>query len=101
MLKLLVMLIAFLGIGLALIGLRQRRWELTSQCAQIYTQIQERNETLLDQRVVIARKTNPWALATALKDSGVDTGSALQPRATSLKAATLPAVETDLVDPVR
>ena len=100
MLKLLVMLVTFLGVGLALLGLRQHRWELNSQSARIYGQIRERNETLLDQRVAIARVTNPWALVAALKDSGMNTGGALERRGTKV-GKTPPAVETDLVAPLR
>ena len=102
MIKLLVMLVTFLAVALALLGIRQHRLELTSQSAAIYERIRERNETLLDQRVLIARQTNPWTLATALKDSGVNTGTALQPRDTQLgrPLPATPAVETDLIAPL-
>ena len=77
MLKLLTMLVAFLLVALALLGLRQRRLELTSQSVVIYSQIRERNETLLDLQVAIAQTTNPWTLADALQRSGVNTGKQL------------------------
>src|SRR3954471_3399162 len=100
MVKLLVMLVAFLLVALTLLGLRQHRLELTSESAAIYERIRERNETLLDQRVVIARRTNPWALAAALNESGVDTGDALRARQTRVgEPAPTPGVrpiETDL-----
>jgi hypothetical protein len=99
-LKLLVMLVTFLGIGLALLGLRQRRLELNSQSVQVYSQIRERNETLLDLDVVIARQTNPWALANNLKQAGVNTGGALEHRGTRI-GRTPPAVESDLIAPLR
>jgi hypothetical protein len=98
-LKLLVMLVSFLMVGRALLALRQHRLELTSQSAAIYQQIRERNESLLDQRVQIARETNPWALAAALKDAGVNTGAALQKRVTQVQTIR-PQVETDLVAPL-
>lgn len=101
MFKLLAMLVTFLVVALLLLGLRQRRLELTSETSAIYAQIRERNETLLDQRVEIAKQTNPWTLAGALKSSGVDTGAALQNRPTSVGRGALPMVETDLVAPVR
>jgi len=100
-LKLLTMLVAFLLVALALLGLRQRRLELTSESAKIYSTIREKNETLLDQRVEIAKVTNPWTLAWTLKSSGVDPGAALQSRPTSVGRTTVPAVETDLTAPVR
>ena len=46
MLTLLLMLVTFLGVGLALLGLRQLRWELNSQSVKIYSQIREREEIL-------------------------------------------------------
>lgn len=101
MFKLLTMLVAFLLVALALLGLRQRRLELTSQSVTIYSQIRERNETLLDQRVLIAQKTNPWTLADALQKSGVNTGAALQTRVTALKAPAPTGIETDLTASVR
>ena len=105
MLKLLVMLVTFLLVALTLLGLRQHRLELTSESAGIYDRIRERNETLLDQRVVITKITNPWALAAALNDSGVDTGEALRSRQTRIgEPAAEPGgvrpVETDLLAPV-
>ena len=82
MFKLLAMIVTFLAVGLTLLALRQHRLELTSQSAAIYDIIRDRNHTLLDQRVEIARKTNPWAIASALHDSGVNTGDALRIRDT-------------------
>jgi hypothetical protein len=99
--KLLAMLVTFLLVALMLLGLRQRRLELTSETSAIYAEIIKRNETLLDQRVEIAQQTNPWTLAGALTSSGVDTGAALKNRPTSVGRTALPAVETDLTDPVR
>jgi hypothetical protein len=100
-LKLLIMLVAFLGVALALLGLRQHRMELTSESVKIYDQIRERNESLLDQRAQIARNTNPWSLAATLKDAGVNTGAALRGRDPEPHAqATKPQVETDLVAPL-
>ena len=100
MLKLLVMLVTFLGVGLALLGLRQLRWELNSQSVKIYSQIREREETKLQQSYAIAQQTNPWALANALKNNGVNTGGALERRGTQA-GKPLPAIETDLVAPLR
>jgi hypothetical protein len=101
--KLLTMLAAFLVVALALLGLRQRRLELTAETARIYSQIRERNETLLDQRVVIARQTNPQALAANLEARGENTGPALQVRGvTTNKPPTTPSGPvTDLTAGVR
>jgi len=102
---LLVMLGTFLLIALAMLALRQRRLEVTSETVKIHDEILARRQTLLDQRVQIARQTNPWALAAGLKAAGMDTGNALevQPgvstRSTTNGPAT-PAIETDLVAPV-
>ena len=100
MLKLLFVLVTMLGVGMALLGLRQLRWELNSQSVKIYSQIRERNETLLDQRVAIARWTNPWALAATLKNSGINAGGAMERRGTQISRP-LPLVESDLVAPIR
>lgn len=103
MLKLLTMLVAFLLVALALLGLRQRRLELTSESAGIYSKIREHNETLLDQRVVIAQQTNPKTLATALEERGVNTGGALQMRSSTVnRPGNMPTgIETDLTAPIR
>jgi hypothetical protein len=103
MLKLLTMLVAFLLVALALLGLRQRRLELTAESAKIYSQIRERNETILSQRVEITNKTNAPALAGALQASGVNPGAALQLRSSTVNrgGATTPGPETDLTAPVR
>jgi cell division protein FtsL len=95
------MLVALLLVALVLLGLRQRRLELTSETSAIYAQIREKNEALLDQRVEIAKLTNPWTLAWTLKSSGIDTGAALQNRPTSVGRTPVPAIETDLTAPVR
>jgi hypothetical protein len=101
-LKLLTMMAAFLLVALALLGLRQRRLELTAESAKIYNRIGERNETLLTQRVDIARQTSPPALAAALEASGVNTGAALRLRGSSVgRGATTTGIETDLTAPVR
>ncbi len=98
--KLLAMLVTFLAVALMLVGLRQRRLELTAESAAIYGQIRDRRETLLDLEVEIAQKTNPWALANALQQAGVNTGGAMQPRRASV-GRSVPSVETDLTAPVR
>ena len=100
--KLLVMLVVCLAVALALLGLRQRRLELTSQSAAIYQQIEERNQTLLDQRVAISLKTNPIAVKDALQATGVNPGPAFETRDTQIgrPASATPTVETDLVAPL-
>jgi cell division protein FtsL len=100
MLKLLAMLMAFLLVALVLLGLRQRRLELTSESSAIYSQIREQNEKLLDLKVVIARQTNPHALADALQNAGMDNGGTLLRRVPANSRST-PAVETDLTAPIR
>ena len=102
MFKLLTMLVAFLLVALALLGLRQRRLELTAESAKIYSHIRERNETILSQRVEITRHTTPQTLAAALEASGVNTGAALHMRGASVGRGTTPSgIETDLTAPVR
>jgi hypothetical protein len=102
--KLLAMLLTFLLVAFALLGLRQHRLELTSESAAIFNRIRERQHTLLDQQVQITRQTNPWAIATALQNAGVNTGEALRPRDTKLgkpaNGPAVPAVETDLLAPL-
>ncbi|HEY4329704.1 MAG TPA: hypothetical protein VGN88_08200 [Phycisphaerae bacterium] len=102
MMKMLVMLGAFLLVALTLLSLRQHRLELTAQSAKIYGEIRDRNDILLTQQVEIARRTNPWTLANNLQKSGVNTGTALQLRPDSTPHTTPPAgtVETDLVAPL-
>lgn len=95
--KLLAMLIAFLVVALMLLSLRQRRLELTAETSKIYSQIREDKEKLLDGKVDIARKSSPTALATALQNSGVDTGTVIRGRGTGSGRTVLPTVETDLV----
>ncbi len=98
------MLGTFLALAMALLALRQHRLELTSQSVKIHDEIHAREQSLWAQRAQIAERTNPWALASGLRDAGVDTGAALRPH-TSTKAAgsgnAPPAIETDLVAPVR
>ena len=79
MFKLLAMLMAFLLVALMLLSLRQRRLELTAETSQIYSKIRDAKETLLDGKVDIAKKSSPTALATALQNSGVDTGGPARP----------------------
>lgn len=101
MLKLLFMLLAFLVVGMVLMGLRQRRLELQSDSVTIYDHIRERQEALLDQQAQIARETNPLTLATTLQNKGVNTGAAMQLRDTHVGSpAESQPVETDLVAPV-
>jgi len=101
--KLLAMLVTFLLVSLCLLWLRQHRLELTSQCTRIYDMLLDRQHTIRDQRVEIARHTNPWAVAAALEQQGVNTGEALRTRQTHLgkpAAGNAPAVETDLIAPL-
>lgn len=103
MFKLLAMLVTFLLVAQGLLGLRQHRLELTAQSSKIYDAIRDRQHTLLDQRVEIARRTNPWAIAAALEEQGVNTGDAMRAKQTQGKpagAVNVPAVETDLVAPL-
>ncbi len=98
-----VMLGMFLGVALAVLALRHHRLEVTSKTVRIHDEILARKQTLLDQRVVIARQTNPWALAAGLKAAGVDTGGALESRSSGVPTVpgpVIPRVETDLVAPV-
>jgi hypothetical protein len=97
--KLLFTLGTFLVVALALLALRQHRLELTSESMKIHDEISAREHTLWDQRAEIARRTNPWALASGLQAAGVDTGAALTPRPSSKPAA--PAIQTDLAAPFR
>jgi hypothetical protein len=99
-LKMLVMLVWFMVVSMVLVGLRQHRLEITSGSASIYDEIRDRRQTLLDQRVEIAKQTNPWALASALQSAGVNTGEALRSRDTTVSGPKIPKVETDLVAPV-
>ncbi len=71
----------FLAVALAVLALRHERLEVTAETVRIHDQILARHQTLLDQRVAIAKQTNPWALAAGLKTAGVDTGDALASRA--------------------
>jgi hypothetical protein len=101
--KLLAMLVTFLLVALCLLGLRQHRLELTAQSTRIFDTIRDRQHTLLDQRVEIARRTNPWAINAALEQQGVNTGEAMRTRQMQGKpagAVTVPAIETDLVAPL-
>jgi len=98
--KLLTMLVAFLLIALMLLGLRQRRMELTSETSALCGQVQQRKEHLLDQQVQIARVTNPKTLTQSLADSGMDPGAALHPRPHNTRPSPS-GVETDLIAPLR
>jgi len=104
--KLLVTLGTFLLVALALFGLRQHRLEITSQCAKIHSEIKNREDALLDQKVQIARQTNPWALASGLEAQGMSPGDALVTRdgrtgKAKPAASAAPVVETDLLAPLR
>ena len=55
-----MMLVTFLAVALTVLALRHERLELTAETARIHDQIVARHQTLLDQRVAIARQTNPW-----------------------------------------
>ena len=102
MLKLLVMLGAFLVVAQVLLGLRQHRLELTSQSVSIYSKIRDCNDTLQGQQADIAVKTNQWTLAAALEKSGIDTGKALRPPVgkPGANGPSTPQVETDLLAPL-
>ncbi|MCL2641614.1 MAG: hypothetical protein FWD53_12265 [Phycisphaerales bacterium] len=105
MLKLLVMLVSFLLMGLVLFGLRQQRLEVHAQCAALYHEIDDRKDTLRNQREEISRVTNARALTMGLRNAGMETGDALQMRDDRTgrvrRARTVPTVETDLVEPLR
>ena len=107
MLKLLFTLGAFLVISLAVLGLRQRRLEISAETARLHDQIKLREQTLWDQQVQIAKSTNPLTLAVNLKSAGMNAGEALQPRATGRRAggtgagASAKPPETDLIAPLR
>ncbi|HUO08654.1 MAG TPA: hypothetical protein VM008_10170 [Phycisphaerae bacterium] len=105
MFKLLVMLGTFLLIALSMLALRQRRLEMTADSVRIHDEILARRQTLLDQRVEISKRTNPWALAAGLKAAGMDTGGALEARPSTQTpsqrtGAASSGVETDLLAPV-
>jgi hypothetical protein len=90
-------------VALAMLALRQHRLEVTAETVHIHDQILARRQSLLDQRVQIARQTNPWALAAGLKAAGMDTGAALEPRTSgvpTMPGPVIPQVETDLVAPL-
>ncbi len=90
-------------VALAVLALRHHRLEVTSETVRIHDEILARRQTLLDQRVAIARGTNPWALAAGLKAAGMETGEAMVSRTTAQSAApgpVIPSVETDLVAPL-
>jgi hypothetical protein len=93
--------------ALTLLGLRQYRLEITSQCAKIHHDIKNREDDLRAQRVAIARETNPWALAATLEKAGLNPGDALITRDGRTKqrppgtTSTTPQVETDLLAPLR
>jgi hypothetical protein len=104
--KLFVTLAAFLLVALALFGLRQQQREISAQCVKMYREIEDHKDTLRSQRVDISRATSPTALATGLKNAGMDPGDALVMRANrTVKKPPAPrnasAVETDLIAPLR
>jgi len=91
-------------LSLAVLALRHHRLEITSQTAKLHDTIKAREQSLWDERVQIARNTNPLALAVNLKTQGMSPGAALQPRDTQTKKTRSDAgthVETDLVGPLR
>ena len=98
---------AFLLVALALLALRERRLALTSESVKIHAQIVARQQSLWDERVQIARRTNPWALAAGLQKAGMNAGDVMDPtdtvtaRASAGAARAAPAVETDLTAAVR
>ena len=94
------MLVTILVVGLMLLGLRQRRLELTAECSNLYAHIRDQEETLRGQQVEIAKNTNPWTLNASLTNAGLNTGAALKSRRAAV-GRTVPTVETDLVAPVR
>jgi hypothetical protein len=95
-------MITGIGVAFALLGLRHHVRELEAESVNIYDQIRDRHHTLLDQRAEIAGRTNPRALASSMKDAGIDTGGAFQTKDTMANrpAQAVPAVETDLVAPL-
>ena len=103
MFKLLFILGTFLVVALALLAVRQHRLDLTSESVKIHDEIQAREHSLWDQRAQIAEHTNPWALASGLREAGVDTGAALNPHESqrAVTPSAPPAIETDLLAPVR
>lgn len=103
MFKLFFTLVVFLGVALALLGLRHRRLELTAECVRIHDEIQAKKQTLWGQVADISRETNPVKLAQAMKDAGMDVPESMVSRTTTRPSRVIPrdAVETDLTAPVR
>ena len=71
MMKLLVMLVSFLLLALAILGIRQHRLEVTSQTSRLIDQIEQRKHELWDQDPKITETSNPLALAQNLKSRGL------------------------------
>jgi hypothetical protein len=78
MLKLFATLIVFLLLALAMLGLRHHRMELTAESARLRDQIRQQEHVLGDQRVQIAKVTNPLILTENLKKAGID-GAGIPP----------------------
>ena len=72
MFKLLFTLMVFLMLGLALLGLRQHRLELTAETARLHQQVLDREKTLDGQEVQISQSTNPLKISEAIKASGIE-----------------------------
>ena len=100
MFKLLFTLLVFLAIGLALLGLRQHRLELTADAARLHQQVTEREQTLWGQEVQIAGPTDPRKITEAIKASGIELALPISGSAT--QQSRLPVEATgDLVGAVR
>jgi len=72
MLKLFATLLVFLLLALAVLGLHHHRLELTAQSARLRDHIRQQEHLLADQRVEIARTTDPRVLAEHLKKALTD-----------------------------
>ena len=100
MFKLLFTLVIFLALGLALLGLRQHRLELTAEAARLHQQVSEREQTLWGQEVQIALRTDPRKITEAIKASGIELALPISGNAT--QPSRLPVEATgDLVGAVR
>jgi len=104
MLKLMVMIGAFLLVGLSLLGLRQHRLELTSQTAKLHDQILEREQVMWGQELQIAKTTNPLAVSEGLKTAMPELTAAYLPRGTAPARGVrtpAPGGDRDLIAPLR
>jgi hypothetical protein len=103
MLKLFATLIVFLLLALAMLGLRHHRMELTAQTARLRDQIRQQEHVLGDQRVQIAKVTNPLVLTENLKKAGIDGAGIPPPPEAPLGMQIVPAVpgpvDADLAPP--